>query len=104
MNVESNLLFGILALQLNFVDRSQLLVAFDRWSSQKSLPLAQHFVDLRILSNSRRELLDSLLQEHLKAHDGNIERSIAAVGASIDSSLQVALSQKLGTELAATIL
>ena len=31
-SAERNLLFGILAFQLNFIDRSALLVAFDRWS------------------------------------------------------------------------
>jgi hypothetical protein len=33
MNADRNLLFGILAFQLNFIDRQVLLTAFDPWTA-----------------------------------------------------------------------
>ena len=33
-----NLLFGLLAFQLNFIDRRALLAAFDAWTTDKSRP------------------------------------------------------------------
>jgi len=39
-NCDRNLLLGILALQLNFIDRNALVAAFDRGTSDKTRPLA----------------------------------------------------------------
>jgi hypothetical protein len=52
MNTDRNLLFGILAFQLNFIDRQAFLAAFDRWTTPKSKPIA----DLRFFRDIRRAL------------------------------------------------
>ena len=74
-----NLLFGILALQNNFIGRDDLLAAFNSWVADKSRPLAQFLVDRGALDEARRALLEALVAEHLKQHGGDPEASLAAV-------------------------
>jgi len=38
---DHDLLFGLLALQNNFIDRDSLVGAFDRWNVDRSRPLDQ---------------------------------------------------------------
>jgi hypothetical protein len=38
---DQNLLFGILALQMDFIDRDALIVAMNAWVLQKATPLGQ---------------------------------------------------------------
>jgi serine/threonine-protein kinase len=79
MNADRNLLFGILALQLNFIDREALLAAFDRWIGDKNKPLGDILVEMGKLDGEHRELLDGLVAAHLKLHDDNPEKSLAAI-------------------------
>ena len=74
-----NLLFGILALQNNFIGRDDLLAAFAVWVADKARPLAQVLVERGALEDARRALLEALVAEHLKQHAGNPEASLAAV-------------------------
>src|SRR5262249_19655205 len=74
-----NLLFGILALQNNFIGRDDLLAAFNSWVADRSRPLAQFLVDRGALDEARRALLEALVAEHLKQHGGDPEASLAAV-------------------------
>ncbi|HEV3004483.1 MAG TPA: serine/threonine-protein kinase, partial [Pirellulales bacterium] len=78
-NADRNLLLGILALQLNFIDRNQLVAAFDRWTSDKSKPLGEILVEIAALDVAQRELLDALVVEHLRKHGNDPEKSLAAV-------------------------
>jgi hypothetical protein len=55
-----NLLFGVLALQNNFISRDDLLGAFAAWVADKKHPLAQILVDRRALDAGRRALLEAL--------------------------------------------
>ena len=74
-----NLLFGILALQNNFITRDDLLAAFAAWVPDKARPLAELVVDRGAIDESRRALLEALVAEHLKQHGGDTEASLAAV-------------------------
>jgi serine/threonine-protein kinase len=74
-----NLLFGILALQNNFIGRNDLLAAFAAWVADKARPLAQFLVDRGALDEARRALLEALVAEHLRQHGGDPEASLAAV-------------------------
>ena len=81
MNIsDRNLLFGILAVQMDFVGRDALIVAMHAWVLEKSKPLSQILVEQQALSPSRRSLLEQLVDEHLTAHDGDAEKSLAAAG------------------------
>src|SRR3954471_7451147 len=78
-HVDRNLLFGILAVQMNFVGRDALIAAMHAWVLERSKPLGQILVEQQALSPSRQALLEQLVDEHLAAHDGDAEKSLAAV-------------------------
>jgi WD40 repeat protein/serine/threonine protein kinase len=75
-----NLLFGLLALQNNFVDREALLAAFNAWVADKGRSLGQILVEQGSLTSARQAVLKSLVQEHLATHGGDVETSLAAAG------------------------
>src|SRR5262245_7700466 len=78
---DRNLLFGLLALQNGLINQGQLVATFQAWTLDKTRALADLLVDRGDLSRSRRELLDALVEEHLKEHGGDAERSLAALPA-----------------------
>jgi eukaryotic-like serine/threonine-protein kinase len=78
---DRNLLFGILALQMDFLRRDDLIAAMHAWVLDKDRPLGQILCDQRVLSVERRTLLDALVQEHLKQHGNDSQRSLVAANA-----------------------
>jgi serine/threonine protein kinase len=98
-----NLLFGILALQNNFISRNDLLAAFAAWVADKTRPLAQLLVEQGILDAARRTLLEALVVEHLKQHGGDTEASLAAVSSlgSVREDLERLGDADLQTSIAA---
>ena len=76
---DCNLLYGMLALQMNFVSRDGLLAAMQAWVFDKARPLGQVLQEQGQLTPERRQALDHMLAEHLKAHDGDPHKSLAAV-------------------------
>jgi serine/threonine protein kinase/tetratricopeptide (TPR) repeat protein len=76
---DRNLLFGILALQLEFVTRDELVAAMQAWVLDKARPLGQVFVEQGVLGRLRRDLLEALVQEHLADHDHDAGRSLASL-------------------------
>ena len=76
---DRNLLLGIIALQMDFVGRDALIAAMHAWVLKKATPLAQILQDQGALSESRRSLLDALVQEHIKLHDDDPQKSLAAL-------------------------
>ncbi len=74
-----SLLFGLLALQNNFIDRDTLLAAFNAWVADKSQSLGQILLDRGALSPARHAVLQVLVQEHLQQHGFDPERSLAAL-------------------------
>ncbi|HEX8203137.1 MAG TPA: hypothetical protein VF590_21860, partial [Isosphaeraceae bacterium] len=54
---DANLLFGILALQLDFVTRDALIAAMHAWVLQKSKPLGRILVEQGALAEARHALL-----------------------------------------------
>ncbi len=73
------LLFGILALQNDFVTREQFIAAFDSWVHDKSRKLAEILENQRAISLDQRQVLESLVGLFLKKHGGNAERSLASL-------------------------
>src|SRR5258708_28707324 len=76
---DGNLLFGIIALQNNFVTREQFVAAFDAWVQDKSRGLAEILESQRALAAEQRQVLESLLELFLKKHGGDAEKSLAAL-------------------------
>ena len=79
MRTDSNLLYGILALRLDFISRDALIAAMETWSTDKGLSLGQILEQQGALNSDRRSLLDSLVREHLALHDSDPARSLAAI-------------------------
>ncbi|MBI1914627.1 MAG: protein kinase [Planctomycetes bacterium] len=79
-SADRNLLFGILALQMDFINRDALIAAMNAWVLDKDKPLGQLLVEQRALAPRRLALLDSLVEEHLDEHGRDPEKSLAAVG------------------------
>src|SRR5262249_28449813 len=71
-----NLLFGLLALQNNFISRDVLVAAFGRWIADKSKPLDQILFDLGHLDADCHALLTGLVRQHLKLHGDNPDKSL----------------------------
>lgn len=73
---DENLLFGIFALQLNFVSRSQLVSGMQAWVLEKRTSLGDIYVRQQSMTVEQKQLLEALLKEHLKKNEGDIEKSI----------------------------
>src|SRR5947199_778617 len=76
---DRNLLFGILALQMDFISRDALIAAMHAWVLDKSKPLARILVEQGALPAGRRALLEPLVEEHVGQHGNDPEKSLAAV-------------------------
>lgn len=79
MQSDRNLLFGILAVQMDFVDRDALVEAMHQWVLDKQRTLGDVLVEHRALTSERRVLLDALVDEHLRGHASDPAQSLAAV-------------------------
>jgi serine/threonine protein kinase/tetratricopeptide (TPR) repeat protein len=77
---DRNLLFGILALQMDFITRDGLVAAMGAWVLNKNLPLGEVLVERQLLDSDRRSLLNALVDEHVKMH-GGVENSLHALSA-----------------------
>jgi tetratricopeptide (TPR) repeat protein len=74
---DSNLLFGLLALQNGLIDQVQLVSAFQSWTLQKDRPLADHLVDCGALDANQRGVVDAMVGLHLQKHGGNTANRLA---------------------------
>jgi serine/threonine-protein kinase len=78
-DADRNLLFGILALQMDFISRDALVAAMNAWILDKSRPLGQVLLEQGALRADNQALLDALVQRHLEMHNDDPRQSLAAV-------------------------
>ena len=78
-SADRNLLFGILALQMDFISRDELVSAMNAWILNKSKSIGEILREQGALATDTFSLLDALVQKHLALHSNNIEKSLAAV-------------------------
>jgi serine/threonine-protein kinase len=76
---DSNLLFGILALQMDFITRDELIAAMNAWVLQKQRGLGEILVEQRALSDEERALLEPLVRKHLENHGNDPQQSLTAL-------------------------
>jgi hypothetical protein len=79
MSADRNLLFGILALQMDFISRDALVAAMNAWVLEKRKPLGQILVEQQSLNADEHAVLDALVQKHLQRHGNDPQRSLAAI-------------------------
>ena len=101
---DRNLLFGILAVQMDFISRNALINGLNSWVLNKGRPLGSLLVEQGQLTPERLQLLDALVQEHLRAHGNDAQHSLAAVAslASLRSELATLSDADLQASLRAT--
>lgn len=78
-STDRNLLFGVLALQMDFVSRDALVAAMHAWVADKDKPLGQILVETAALSHEHRALLEPLVDAHIARHGHDVSASLAAV-------------------------
>jgi serine/threonine-protein kinase len=76
---DRNLLFGIVALQMDFINRDQLVAGMNAWVLEKHKPLGQILCEQEALSQDDTEAIESLVRRHLLRHGNDAERSLAAL-------------------------
>src|SRR5262245_36225805 len=108
---DRNLLYGILALQMDFISRDQLIAAMQAWVLDKTRSLGQVLLGQGALGEEDHEALDRLVDRHLARHGQDLDSSLASLPNSeelswvleqvVDSSLPTTL-QGAGTDIPAT--
>jgi tetratricopeptide (TPR) repeat protein/tRNA A-37 threonylcarbamoyl transferase component Bud32 len=76
---DRNLLFGILALQMDFIQRDALIAGMHGWALEKNKPLGDILVRAGGLMPQHRALLDQLVEAHLGLHANDVNKSLAAI-------------------------
>ena len=97
---DRNLLFGVLALQMNFVSRDALVAAMNAWVLDKARPLGQDLLDQGQLTPGQFQALEALIAQHLEMHGNEPERSLHSIVTSVhrllvpidDEDLQASLA------------
>jgi serine/threonine protein kinase/tetratricopeptide (TPR) repeat protein len=78
-SADRNLLFGILALQMDFITRDALIGAMHAWVLDKAKPLGLILFEQGALRDDTHALLSALVEKHLELHGDDPEQSLAAV-------------------------
>jgi tetratricopeptide (TPR) repeat protein/tRNA A-37 threonylcarbamoyl transferase component Bud32 len=82
-DVNHQLLFGMIALQVGLIDQAQLVAAFGAWARDKSRTLADHLAARGDLDADSRPVVEAMVALHLKKHDGDTVTSIASFPAGV---------------------
>lgn len=101
-SADRNLLFGILALQLDFITRDQLVAAMHAWVLDKAKGLGDILVVHKALAADRRTLLEALVAEHLKKHDNDPAKSLAALS-SVEPAVRAEIGQVVDQDVQASL-
>ena len=76
---DRNLLFGVLALQMDFITRDVLIAAMNAWVLAKDKPLGRILVERANLDEQDFALLEPLVAKHVERHGGDAERSLESL-------------------------
>jgi eukaryotic-like serine/threonine-protein kinase len=100
-HADRNLLFGILAVQMDFITRDQLIGAMNAWVLEKGKPLGAILQAQGVLAKDEHALLEALVAKHLQKHGNDAARSLAAVGSA--ASVRDALAKVPDPEVHASL-
>jgi eukaryotic-like serine/threonine-protein kinase len=75
---DRNLLFGVLALQSDLIDRTQFAEACAAWASRKDSALSDVLVERGWLTAADKCDVERLLERKLKKHGNDAQASLAA--------------------------
>jgi serine/threonine-protein kinase len=77
-SADRNLLFGILAVQMDFISRDALIQSMNTWVLEKHRSLGDILRDQGALKESEQTLLEALVEKHLERHRNDARQSLAA--------------------------
>src|SRR5215831_3843391 len=75
---DRNLLFGVLALQVDLIDHTQFADACAAWAARKNASLADLLVERGWLTPADRADVERLLERRLNKHGGDAQASLQA--------------------------
>ncbi len=101
MNADRHLLFGLLALQNEFIDKRQLVAAFGVWIADPAKSLDEILVQQQALSAEDQMLLARLVQRHVAAQSGDVAASLQSLSGA--RSVRDELEQLVNPDLQASI-
>ncbi len=76
---DRNLLFGVLALQADFLDPARFVEACSAWGAHKDIRLADLLVERGWLTPADRADVERFLDRKLKKHNGDVQAGLAEV-------------------------
>ena len=80
MIADKELLFGVLAVQLKFATPHEVMEAAGAWATDQSRGLAARLRESGVLSEERIRMLTTLVDEAIRAHDGDGGKALAILG------------------------
>jgi hypothetical protein len=87
MSADRNLLFGVLALQMDFIDREQLVKGMSDWAINKQKSLGEILVANGAMSDGDRIMLAPMVDRHIELHENDSAKSLAVIS-SVESLKQ----------------
>jgi WD40 repeat protein/tRNA A-37 threonylcarbamoyl transferase component Bud32 len=78
---DRNLLFGVLALQMDFISRDALMKGMNAWVLEKTKPLGRILTEQGALRADLGQFVEAMIDKHLETHNNNPHESLAAVSA-----------------------
>src|SRR5262245_54399651 len=99
MYTDRNLLFGVLALQLDLIRAEQLFEACTIWSAQKNVQLGDVLVERGWILPRDKDLLDSLLERKVAKSNGNARASLAGLSIDLRRSLSALGDEEIQNSL-----
>jgi serine/threonine-protein kinase len=98
---DRNLLFGILALQMDFINQESLVAAMNAWVLDKRQSLGKVLLHQGRLTADLVQLLEALVNKHVQVHQGDPQQSLAALSSA--SSIRQQLSHIADPNLQASL-
>jgi WD40 repeat protein/tRNA A-37 threonylcarbamoyl transferase component Bud32 len=98
---DRNLIFGLLALQMDFINREQFLDALNAWMLAKTSPLGDLLCQRGALAAEDRAALDRLVDRHVARHGPDARSSLSALP--VTPEIRQALSRLEDSEVQATL-
>src|SRR5688500_1763917 len=91
VGADRNLLFGVLARQLELIDDRQFTGVCGEWATSKDVPRSEILAERGWITPEDRRQIESLLERKVEKHGGDVHATLGAVadGAARDAIRQV---------------
>jgi serine/threonine protein kinase len=102
VSADRHLLFGLLALQNEFIEKKALVAAFGIWVADRSKSLDQILVENAALSDEMRLLLNKLVDQHVRVRGEDLQASLNAISG--DTTVRKELEKLADADLHASLI